>query len=236
MTPIELFCATANSHKLREFRQAAGEGLLIRGLPPCDCPEEGATFQENAVSKALSYSYDNRRRELEKQEKGGTRTGRAAKPLVFTGDSTKAAKAGTEPLLFADDSGLVVDALGGRPGIYSARFAGPDAGDDDNNALLLQQLSGVPREKRTARFVCCIALVRGSALLKTFQGEAEGLVLDGPAGSGGFGYDPLFFFPALGKSFSEIPAETKWKHSHRGDAFRQMLDWLPRLSQGPGRK
>ena len=130
------------------------------------------------------------------------------------------------PLVFADDSGLIVDAVGGRPGIYSARFAGPGATDEENNALLLKELSGVPRDKRTARFVCCIALVQGAALLKTFQGKAEGLVLDRPAGSGGFGYDPLFFFPPLGKGFAEISAETKWKHSHRGAAFRQMLDWL----------
>ena len=200
MTPLELFCATANPGKLREFRAAAPEAVLIRGLPSCDCPEEGPTFKENAVSKALYYS-------------------RLAK-------LGKRAKGGTEPLVFADDSGLVVDALGGRPGVYSARFAGPGASDESNNALLLKQLSGVPREKRTARFVCCIALVRGSVLLKTFQGEAAGLVLDRPAGSGGFGYDPLFFFPPLGKGFAELSAETKWKHSHRGAAFRRMLDWL----------
>ena len=200
MTPLELFCATANPAKLREFRQAAGGDLLVRGLPPCDCPEEGATFEENAVSKALCYSR--------------------------CGESGKQTKGGTEPLVFTDDSGLVVDALGGRPGIYSARFAGPGASDEANNTFLLEQLSGAPREKRTARFVCCIALVRGAVLLKTFQGKAEGLVLDRSAGSGGFGYDPLFFFPPLGKGFAEISAETKWKHSHRGAAFRQMLDWL----------
>ena len=200
MTPLELFCATANSGKLREFRRAARGGILIRGLPPCNCPEEGSTFEENAVSKALCYS---RCPQLGKQSKGGT-----------------------EPLVFADDSGLVVDALGGRPGVYSARFAGPEASDESNNAFLLKQLSGVPRDKRTARFVCCIALVRGSVLLKTFQGEAAGLVLDRPAGSGGFGYDPLFFFPPLGKGFAELSAETKWKHSHRGAAFRRMLGWL----------
>lgn len=200
MTPLELFCATANPSKLREFRRAARGAILIRGLPPCDCPEEGSTFEENAVSKALCYS---RRPELGKRAKGGT-----------------------EPLVFADDSGLVVDALGGRPGVYSARFAGSGASDESNNAFLLEQLTGVPRDKRTARFVCCIALIRGSVLLKTFQGEAAGLVLDRPAGSGGFGYDSLFFFPPLGRGFAELSAETKWKHSHRGAAFRRMLGWL----------
>ncbi len=218
MSGLDLFCATANSNKLREFRQAGAEGILVRGLPPCDCPEEGSTFEENAVSKALCYSRCEQLGTREEDEQGGTE------------------KVGTEPLVFADDSGLVVDALGGRPGIYSARFAGPDASDEENNALLLKQLSGVPREKRTARFVCCIALVRGSVLLQAFQGEAEGLILDGPAGSGGFGYDPLFFFPPLGKGFAEIPAETKWKHSHRGAAFRQMLSWLPQLFQSPERQ
>ena len=200
MTPLELFCATANPAKLREFRGAARGDILIRGLPPCDCPEEGSTFEENAVSKALCYS---RCPELGKRAKGAK-----------------------EPLVFADDSGLAVDALGGRPGVYSARFSGSEASDESNNAFLLKQLSGVPRDKRTARFVCCIALVRGSVLLKTFLGEAAGLVLDRPAGSGGFGYDPLFFFPPLGKGFAELSAETKWKHSHRGAAFRRMLGWL----------
>jgi non-canonical purine NTP pyrophosphatase (RdgB/HAM1 family) len=231
LTPLGLFCATANPHKLGEFRQAAGEGLLIQGLPPCDCFEEGATFEENAVSKALCYSRHNRSPELEKQEKGGTEKG-GTEPLMKGGPE----KAGPAPLVFADDSGLVVDALGGRPGIYSARFAGPNAGDEENNALLLNQLRGVPREQRTARFVCCIALVRGSVLLKTFEGEAEGLILDGPAGSGGFGYDPLFLFPPLGKGFAEISAETKWQHSHRGAAFRHMLDWLTKLFQSPERQ
>ena len=206
MTPLELFCATANPSKLGEFRRAAQGAILIRGLTPCDCPEEGATFEENAVSKALCYSRYSRCPELGKQSKG--------------------AKGGTEPLVFADDSGLVVDALGGRPGVYSARFAGSGASDESNNAVLLRQLTGVPRDKRTARFVCCIALVRGPVLLKTFQGEAAGLVLDRPAGSGGFGYDPLFFFPPLGKGFAELSADTKWKHSHRGAAFRRMLGWL----------
>jgi len=210
LSGLELFCATANSNKLREFRQAGAEGILVRGLPPCDCPEEGSTFEENAVSKALCYSRCEQLGTREEDEQGGP-----------------------EPLVFADDSGLVVDALGGRPGIYSARFAGSDASDEENNALLLKQLSGVPREKRTARFVCCIALVRGSVLLKTFQGEAEGLVLDRPTGSGGFGYDPLFFFPPLGEGFAELSAETKWKHSHRGAAFRQMLGCLRQLFQIP---
>lgn len=130
--------------------------------------------------------------------------------------------------LFADDSGLEVDALGGAPGIYSARFAGPGCTDSDNNRLLLQRLRGVPREKRTARFVCAIALLRDGELAGTFRGEVEGIVLFRHSGRSGFGYDPLFHFPPLGRSFGRLPARVKWEHSHRGKAFRAMLDWILR--------
>jgi XTP/dITP diphosphohydrolase len=196
---IQLFCATANQAKLREFRLAAGEGIEISGLPPCDCPEDGVTFEENAISKALCYS--------------------GAAAALMAG----AAKA---PLVFADDSGIAVDSLNGAPGIYSARFAGPNAGDEANNALLLEKLAGVPEHQRTARFVCSIALVRGGELIQTFSGQAEGYILEQPVGSGGFGYDPLFFFPALGRAFAELTPEEKWKYSHRGQAFRKLLAWL----------
>jgi XTP/dITP diphosphohydrolase len=196
---IQLFCATANQAKLREFRLAAGEDIGISGLPPCDCPELGLTFEANAISKALCYS-----------RAVGAETASAAKP----------------PLIFADDSGIAVDSLNGAPGIYSARFAGPNANDESNNALLLEKLAGVPERQRTARFVCSIALVRGSELIQTFPGQVEGRILDQPAGSGGFGYDPLFFFPALGRAFAQLTPEEKWTHSHRGQAFRRLLAWL----------
>ena len=128
--------------------------------------------------------------------------------------------------LFADDSGLVVDALDGAPGIYSARYAGAAASDRENNMLLLHRLASVPPEKRTARFVCAIALLHNGSLAKTFRGEVEGRILKRHSGSQGFGYDPLFYYPPLGTSFGRTPAHTKWQHSHRGHAFRAMLAWL----------
>lgn len=139
------------------------------------------------------------------------------------------AKAGpADRLVFADDSGIVVDALNGAPGIYSARFAGDEATDDANNRLLVEKLEGVPEEHRTGRFVCLIALVRGEETLATFAGTAEGRILEAEVGAGGFGYDPLFYFPPTGCAFAELSPERKWAHSHRGKAFRAMLDWLRR--------
>lgn len=194
MTDLDLYCATANQGKLREFRLAAGQGIRIHPIAPRDCPETGHTFEENAKSKALCY------------ERG----------LASSGN----------PLVFADDSGLVVDALDGAPGIYSARFAGPDADDQANNALLLEKLRGVETSRRTARFVCNIALAQSGKVLRTFTASAEGRILEAPIGSDGFGYDPLFYVPDLGKGFAELPPEVKWAHSHRGKAFRAMLEWL----------
>jgi XTP/dITP diphosphohydrolase len=130
------------------------------------------------------------------------------------------------PLVFADDSGLVVDALDGAPGIYSARFAGPNADDRANNALLREKLRGIETARRKARFVCTIALAQNGKVLKTFTGSAEGRILEAPVGTNGFGYDPLFYFPELDKGFAELPPEVKWAHSHRGKAFRAMLEWL----------
>jgi len=128
--------------------------------------------------------------------------------------------------LFADDSGLEVDALDGAPGILSARYAGEGCSDLDNNRLLLHRLQNVPRERRTARFVCAIALVHRGAHIATFRGEVEGLVLRRHSGREGFGYDPLFHFPPVGTSFGRLPGEVKWQYSHRGKAFRDMLAWL----------
>ena len=124
-------------------------------------------------------------------------------------------------LLFADDSGLAVDALGGAPGVYSARFSGPGATDAANNALLLEKMRGVAN--RRARFVCAIALVEGPRVLGVYRGSVEGTLLEAPRGSGGFGYDPLFYCPAFGCTFGEATAEQKLSLSHRGQAFRAML-------------
>lgn len=127
-------------------------------------------------------------------------------------------------LLFADDSGLEVDALGGAPGVYSARFSGPGATDESNNRLLLEKLRGVA--DRTARFVCVIALVEGTRPLGAFRGEVEGEIIDDARGPNGFGYDPLFFFRPFDCTFGEAGAERKMGVSHRGRALRMMLDFL----------
>jgi XTP/dITP diphosphohydrolase len=127
-------------------------------------------------------------------------------------------------LLFADDSGLEVDALGGRPGVYSARFAGDGATDGDNNSLLLDLLDH--EEERTARFVCVIALARNGETLKTFRGEVEGQILRAARGPGGFGYDPLFYYPPFGCTFGEVEGPRKFEVSHRGKALRQLLQHL----------
>ena len=155
----------------------------FRDLPPA--VEDGATFDENAVKKAMHYA-----------------------PYA-------------PGFLFADDSGLEVDALGGAPGVYSARFAGPAATDEANNRLLLEKLSGVAN--RTARFVCAIALVNAGHTRGIYRGAVEGRILDSPRGSGGFGYDPLFFYEPFGCTFGEATDEQKFSASHRGQALRAML-------------
>lgn len=127
-------------------------------------------------------------------------------------------------LLFAEDSGLEVDALGGAPGVRSSRFAGENATDEENNRLLVEKLRGVT--DRTARYVCVIALAQGGQPLATFRGEVEGRIIDEPRGSNGFGYDPYFFFEALGLTFAEISPEQKLQISHRGRALAQMLAWV----------
>jgi XTP/dITP diphosphohydrolase len=126
--------------------------------------------------------------------------------------------------LFADDSGLEVDALAGAPGVYSARFAGPHATDAANNQLLLSRMQGITN--RTARFVCAIALATGGRLVQTFRGEVEGRLLDAPRGDTGFGYDPLFFYPPFGCTFGEAPLDRKMEVSHRAEALRRMKAYL----------
>ena len=185
-----LYCATGNPGKLREFRLAADLSRIqidhvpdFKQLP--EAIEDGTTFEENAIKKALHYS-----------------------PYV-------------NGLLFADDSGLEVDALGGAPGVYSARYSGPGATDESNNRLLLERLDGAADRK--ARFVCAIALVKGPEVVGVFHGVAEGEILHAPRGAGGFGYDPLFYCPAFGCTFAEATGEQKFSLSHRGQAVRAML-------------
>lgn len=122
-------------------------------------------------------------------------------------------------LTIADDSGLEVDYLDGAPGIYSARFAGEPKSDRRNNKKLLQLLAGVPWEKRTARFVCALAIVDPGGEEHVVLGTCEGYILEEPRGTGGFGYDPLFYYPPFKKSFAELDTEQKNQVSHRARAF-----------------
>ena len=126
----------------------------------------------------------------------------------------------------ADDSGLSVDALNGDPGVYSARYAGGHGDDAANNALLLKNLAHIPASERTARFVCCIALVYPDGRELTVRGETEGLIIDEARGEGGFGYDPYFYYAPFGKTFSELSAEEKNAISHRGKAIAKLAEIL----------
>ena len=203
---LRLYAATTNPGKLRDFRTAAeAHSLLIEPLPALatlPAPEEnGATFQANATLKAVYYS-------------------RFAPGM----------------LVVADDSGLEVDALNGAPGVRSARFAAdsglvdsPDANDNTdvwNNIVLLQRLSGVPEEKRTARYHCVLVAARDGLPFHTAHGSVEGLILTSPRGTGGFGYDPLFYLPNLDRTMAEIDLETKHSLSHRGRAIAALLPML----------
>lgn len=151
------------------------------------------------------------------EEHGATFEEAAAEKALYYG-------AGVDGYLFADDSGLEVDALNGAPGVRSARFAGPGATDSQNNALLLEKLRGV--ERRTARFVCIIALVHEGKLVRTFRGSVEGQMLDAPRGTQGFGYDPLFYYEPFGCTFGEASHDQKMQVSHRGQALRAMFTFL----------
>jgi XTP/dITP diphosphohydrolase len=162
---------------------------LLPGFPQIpECVEDGATFEENAVRKALHYG------------------------------------AHTQDLLFADDSGLEVDALQGAPGVYSARFSGPNATDEGNNRLLLEKLRGVAM--RRARFVCVIALAERGRIRGIFRGAVEGEIAAEPKGPNGFGYDPLFYYPPFGCTFGEAAPQRKFAVSHRGQALRALLHSL----------
>jgi XTP/dITP diphosphohydrolase len=198
---IRLYCATGNPGKLGEFRLAAAHAPvsieLLPGFESIPPPvEDGATFEENAALKALHYA------------RAACGAGAfACQPAPF--------------LLFADDSGLEVDALGGQPGVRSARYCGHHGDDEANNRLLLEKLRGA--QNRTARFVCAIALVENGRLRGVYRGAVEGAILHEPRGSGGFGYDPLFCYPPFDCTFGEAGAREKFSVSHRGMALRAML-------------
>ena len=189
--------ATSNAGKLRDFAgAAAAHGITIASLPGFDSLP--GVREDGATFEA------NARKKAEHY------SGFAPGEIVL-----------------ADDSGLEVTALGCAPGVHSARYAAtsPDENADDraNNVRLLRELAHA--SDRSARFVCVIAAARDGRTLATFRGEAAGLILDAPRGAGGFGYDPLFFFPALGKTFAELTPMEKAAVSHRGAAFRRFLDW-----------
>jgi XTP/dITP diphosphohydrolase len=128
--------------------------------------------------------------------------------------------------VFADDSGLCVDALEGSPGVFSARFAGPEADDEANNQKLLSELAKFPQKKRSAHYACVVAMAERGRILTVVEGRADGLIQKRPCGTGGFGYDPYFFYPPLGKTFAQMSIEEKFVVSHRGEAFRKLLAYI----------
>ena len=159
----------------------------------------------------------------------------AALPRYEEGSSTFAENAAGKALHYsrlfpelvvADDSGLVVPALGGAPGVLSARYAGPGASDEDRYRKLLAEMRDRKGASRRARFVCVLALAKAGAPIGLFSAAADGEILEAPRGDHGFGYDPVFFFPAMGKSYAELSPEEKNQHSHRGIAFRKALHFL----------
>jgi XTP/dITP diphosphohydrolase len=199
-----IYLATSNPGKVHEFREAA-QALAVAldplpgmaGITPA--LEDGVTFEQNARIKAEYYS-----------------------------------RFAPRELVLAEDSGLAVDALNGAPGVHSARYAAvlhsgapSDQNSDDqaNNTALISQLERLKDNPLPAKYVCVIALARDGQALATFAGEAPGEILTVPRGTQGFGYDPLFYFSALGKTFAELSLEQKREHSHRGKAFRLFLDW-----------
>lgn len=131
--------------------------------------------------------------------------------------------------VIADDSGLIVDALDGRPGVYSARYAGLEKSAAKNNEKVLKELEGVPQEKRTARFFCAIAVAFPDGETRIFEGSCEGVIAEKPVGENGFGYDPIFYIPEFGKTMAQLPSETKNQISHRAKAIKKLAeqwDWL----------
>jgi XTP/dITP diphosphohydrolase len=129
-------------------------------------------------------------------------------------------------LTVADDSGLSVDALDGGPGLFSSRFGGEGASDAERNRLLIEKLTGVPREKRGARFTSAVAVSRDNEILFETEASVEGLIAEEPRGANGFGYDPLFFYPPFGCTFGEVPQEQKDRVSHRGQSFARLRNFL----------
>jgi XTP/dITP diphosphohydrolase len=140
----------------------------------------------------------------------------------------KAVSQATGLFAVADDTGLEVDELGGRPGVYAARYAGEQASYEDNWRKLLRELSGVPRDRRTARFITVAAIASPSGNVQVAEGELQGMIAEQPAGARGFGYDPVFFVPELGKTLAELSPQEKNRISHRAKAFAKVREMLSR--------
>ena len=194
--PMKLILATNNAHKMREIFEILG-----------------AEFPDMVTLKQAGL-------EIDVEEDGSTFAENAIKKaeevLKFSG----------YPAALADDSGLIVDALNGAPGVYSARYAGEGHNDADNNAKLMRDMAGVPTERRTCRFASAVALAREGKETICVMGYAEGVLLTEARGQNGFGYDPYFFYPPFGKSFAELSAEEKNSVSHRKHALEALLEVL----------
>jgi XTP/dITP diphosphohydrolase len=196
-----LLVATTNPNKLREIRAILGhlpvEILTLEDVPPVVEPDEtGLTFVENARLKARYY------------------------------DQHLDAIAGDRPLTVAEDSGLVIDALEGAPGVHSARFLRPDASYPERFAEIDRRLTELPPDKRRARFVCAVTVVNQGAIVFETAGTVEGEIADRPKGTGGFGYDPIFYYPPYGRTLGEVSDDEKRRVAHRGEAFRRLANWL----------
>jgi XTP/dITP diphosphohydrolase len=192
-----LFVASSNPGKLREYRSLASAADARVGLASVPNFDAVPPYEEGASTFAENA---------------------AGKALYYSRYS--------QGLVLADDSGLVVPALGGAPGVYSARCAGPDASDADRIRKLLHEMRGKMGEDRRARFVCVLVLAETGEARGVFSAAAEGTLLEAPRGEHGFGYDPIFFFPALGMTYAEISGDEKNLYSHRGKAFRKALEFL----------
>ena len=201
---MRIVFATGNEGKMREIRSILGSlGTEILSMKEAgvdgDIVEDGTTFAENSMIKA-----------------------RGVYELIKKADE----EAAKETIVLADDSGLEVDYLNKEPGIYSARYMGKDTSYVEKNNNIIERLSGVPDEKRTARFVCAISAVLPNGKELSTIGNMEGRIGYEIAGTGGFGYDPIFFLPQYGKTSAEISADEKNAISHRGQALREMAQLL----------
>lgn len=189
-----LFLASSNPGKVAEFRALASESAASFAIELLPRFAELPAFPEDAPTFAENA---------------------AGKALHYSRFA--------EELVFADDSGLVVPALGGAPGVRSARYAGEYASNAERIAKLLSELRGKTGDERKAYFVCAIALAEKGRVLVVITARVDGEILEAPRGSGGFGYDPVFYFPPLQKTFAELTREEKNQHSHRGQAFGKLL-------------